>query len=65
MNEISNELMLEMLGGQWPDSGESTEGWPRGFAFDEVDHWECEDGRLVPYVGDEPAPGPDFKVVMI
>jgi hypothetical protein len=64
MNEISNELMLEMLGGEWPDSGDS-EHWPSGFAFDQVDHWEIEYGRLVPYLGNQPAPGPDFRLVMI
>ena len=64
MNEISKSLMLQMLGGEWPDSGESAY-WPSGFDFDRADHWRIEDGILVPYLGDEPLPGPDFRLVMI
>lgn len=61
---ISTEKMLKLLGGKWPDSGES-EYWPSGFSFDCVDHFRVEDGELVPYDGHNPAPGPSFKLNMI
>ena len=63
--ELSKQQMLELLGGKWPNSGDSNEGWPVGFFFEEVGQWRVEDGRIVPYLGDEPLPGPDFQLVMI
>ncbi len=62
--QIEKEQLLELLGGDWPDSGLS-EYWPSGFSFDSVDHYELENGHLVPYAGGLPAPGPDFKLEMI
>ena len=61
---IPRSTVLAMLGGQWPDSGESSE-WPSGFAWDAVDHFEVEDGVLVPYVGGHPAPGPDLRLIVV
>jgi len=54
---VPTRLVKAMLGGEWPEA--------RGFCFDAVDHFRCEDGRLVPYDGFDPAPGPDFELVMI
>ena len=61
---IPRATVLAMLGGQWPDSGGSSH-WPSGFAWDAVDHFEVEDGALVPYAGGLPAPGPDLRLVVV
>jgi len=61
---IPRSTVLAMLGGRWPDSGESSE-WPSGFAWDAVDHFEVEDGVLVPYAGGLPAPGPDLRLIVV
>lgn len=61
---IPRDLVLLMLGGEWPDSGMS-DNWPSGFAWDRVDHFRCEDGLLVPYDGSDPLPGPDFKLTIV
>lgn len=63
-NTISKKTVLALLGGEWPDSGES-EHWPSGFAWSEVQCFKVEDGFIVPYAGGTPAPGPDFKLVMV
>lgn len=62
---IPRDVVLAMLGGRWPDSGESNEGWPSGFSWFSVDHFRVESGRLVPYDGSDPLPGPDFELRMI
>ena len=61
---IERDLVLAMLGGVWPDSGQSAD-WPSGFCWHTVDHFEVEAGVLVPYRGGMPAPGPDLKLVII
>lgn len=64
MNKINTKEVLRLLGGKWPDSGDS-EHWPSGFSYDSVDHFRIEDGELVPYDGGSPAPGPSFKLEII
>jgi len=61
---IPTALVKEMLGGKWPDSGDSKH-WPSGFSFDDVPYFKVEDGYLVPWNLGEPLPGPDFKLVIV
>lgn len=61
---LTKKQVKQMLGGEWPDSGDS-EDWPSGFCYDAVDYFKIEDGYLVPYTGGTPAPGPDFKLVIV
>lgn len=61
---IPREVVLALLGGVWPDSGES-KCWSSGFVWDAVDHFRVESGLLVPYAGGLPAPGPDLKLCVV
>lgn len=56
---IHPKIVLLMLGGKWPEF--------RGFNFDAVEYFHCENGVLVPCddATGEPIPGPNFKLVMI
>ena len=65
MTFIPTAAVKILLGGQWPSEEESG-----GFNFDAVNHYRIEHDEeqgaiLVPYDGFNPAPGPDFKLVMI
>jgi hypothetical protein len=53
---FSNEQMLKMLGGVWPEFDE--------FVYAAVDHWECEDGIFIPYLGGLPMDGPCFELTI-
>lgn len=61
---VSKEKVLELLGGAWPDSGDS-ESWPSGFAWECVSHFVMEEGELVPYAGGLPAPGPNLRLSVV
>ena len=58
---VSKEKVLELLGGEWPDSGDSA-SWPSGFSWEFVSHFVVEEGELVPYAGGLPAPGPNLRL---
>lgn len=53
---VSKELALEMFGGEWPEAD--------GFYWGNVSHFDLEEGFLVPYDGQDVAPGPDFQVIL-
>lgn len=57
-NYIPAQLMKKICGGEFPID-------PDGFHFEECSHWKVEGDRIVPYDGELPAPGPDFKISMI
>lgn len=50
--------------GEWPDSG-NVAGYPSGFLWSEVDHFELIDGELVPFSGGLPMDGPNLKLQMV
>jgi|GEM_PF-3841327 len=55
--EIPKWLVLKLFGGEFPiDSN--------GFSFDACSHWEIENGKLIPYSGGSPAPGPNFRLII-
>lgn len=53
---VSREIMKIICGGEFPKD-------PKGFCFDEVDHFKPEGGVLVAYVRHEPI-GPNLKIVI-
>ena len=63
---FSKAQVLALLGGTWPCSSTSKEGWPPGFSWEAVCYFKPENGRLVPYDScDWPCPGPDFKLEIV
>lgn len=50
---IPNDIVKALLGGKWPE---------HQFNFDAVSHFKIIGHKLVPYDGDEEAPGPNIKI---
>ena len=50
---VPAEFLKMILGGKWPK---------HDFNFDAVSHFKIKGHKLVPYDGDEEAPGPDIEI---
>ncbi len=61
MIAVRKRVLLDIAGGEWPELPKKYEG----FSWSSVDHYEVENGVLVPYLGGLPMDGPDLKLIAV
>lgn len=62
---FSNVEVFFLLTGGPPNEWPKLMGGYSGFHWDSVDHWELEEGILVPYLGGAPMDGPSLRLYPI